>query len=181
MYIYICVFLHLLGDFLYIITCTCNYILWPLAPREYNLSIPNMVSEPILRFSFYPPILCWPPPARPGTPVPVLVAVLSQSVLRCPAARQDRVPASRRPLAPLIARNRPNQSLLAPLAQPPGTRRQVCSHRRQELAPLVARSLPGVRPDRSADRLLLPPAPVTDAASCSRSRLLSIPPGSAAR
>jgi hypothetical protein len=26
------------------------YILWPLAPREYNLSIPNMVSEPVLGF-----------------------------------------------------------------------------------------------------------------------------------
>jgi hypothetical protein len=45
MYIYICVFPHLLGGFLHIITYTCNYMLWPLAPREYNLSIPNMVSE----------------------------------------------------------------------------------------------------------------------------------------
>jgi hypothetical protein len=34
-------FPHLLGGFLHIITCTCNYMLWPLAPREYNLSIPN--------------------------------------------------------------------------------------------------------------------------------------------
>jgi hypothetical protein len=38
-------FPHLLGGFLHILTCTCNYMLWPLAPREYNLSIPNMVSE----------------------------------------------------------------------------------------------------------------------------------------
>jgi hypothetical protein len=42
MYIYICVFPHLLGGFLHIIICTCNYMLWPLAPREYNLSIPNI-------------------------------------------------------------------------------------------------------------------------------------------
>jgi hypothetical protein len=34
-------FPHLLGDFLHILTCTCNYMLWPLAPWEYNLSIPN--------------------------------------------------------------------------------------------------------------------------------------------
>jgi hypothetical protein len=39
-------FLHLLGGFLHILTCTCNYMLWPLALREYNSSIPNMVSEP---------------------------------------------------------------------------------------------------------------------------------------
>jgi hypothetical protein len=39
-------FPHLLGGFLHILTYTCNYMLWPLAPREYNLSIPNMVSEP---------------------------------------------------------------------------------------------------------------------------------------
>jgi hypothetical protein len=39
-------FPHLLGGFLHILTCICNYMLWPLAPREYNLSIPNMVSEP---------------------------------------------------------------------------------------------------------------------------------------
>jgi hypothetical protein len=38
-------FPHLLGGFLHILTWTCNYMLWPLAPREYNLSIPNMVSE----------------------------------------------------------------------------------------------------------------------------------------
>jgi hypothetical protein len=38
-------FPHLLGGFLHILTCTCNYMLWPLALREYNLSIPNMVSE----------------------------------------------------------------------------------------------------------------------------------------
>jgi hypothetical protein len=43
-------FPHLLGGFLHILTCTCNYMLWPLAPREYNLSIPNMVSEPGLGF-----------------------------------------------------------------------------------------------------------------------------------
>jgi hypothetical protein len=35
-------FPHLLGGFLHILTCTCNYILWPLALREYNLSIPNI-------------------------------------------------------------------------------------------------------------------------------------------
>jgi hypothetical protein len=29
-------FPHLLGGFLHIHTCTCNYMLWPLAPREYN-------------------------------------------------------------------------------------------------------------------------------------------------
>jgi hypothetical protein len=34
-------FPHLLGGFLHILTYTCNYMLWPLAPREYNLSIPN--------------------------------------------------------------------------------------------------------------------------------------------
>jgi hypothetical protein len=34
-------FPHLLGRFLHILTCTYNYMLWPLAPREYNLSIPN--------------------------------------------------------------------------------------------------------------------------------------------
>jgi hypothetical protein len=34
-------FPHLLGGFLHIHTCTCNYMLWPLAPRKYNLSIPN--------------------------------------------------------------------------------------------------------------------------------------------
>jgi hypothetical protein len=45
MYICTCVFSHLLGGFLHILTCTCNYMLWPLALREYNLSIPNMVSE----------------------------------------------------------------------------------------------------------------------------------------
>jgi hypothetical protein len=39
-------FPHLLGGFLHILTCTCNYMLWPLALREYNLSIPNMVLEP---------------------------------------------------------------------------------------------------------------------------------------
>jgi hypothetical protein len=44
-------FLHLLGGFLHILTCTCNYMLWPLAPREYNLSIPNMVSEHQFRVS----------------------------------------------------------------------------------------------------------------------------------
>jgi hypothetical protein len=38
-------FPHLLGGFLHILTCTCNYMLWPLTPWEYNLSIPNMVSE----------------------------------------------------------------------------------------------------------------------------------------
>jgi hypothetical protein len=41
-------FPHLLGGFLHILTCTCNYMLWPLALREYNKSIPNMVSEPVL-------------------------------------------------------------------------------------------------------------------------------------
>jgi hypothetical protein len=45
-YIFVHVYFpHLLGGFLHILTCTCNYMLWPLAPREYNLSIPNMVSE----------------------------------------------------------------------------------------------------------------------------------------
>jgi hypothetical protein len=34
-------FPHLLGGFLHILTCTCNYMLRPLALREYNLSIPN--------------------------------------------------------------------------------------------------------------------------------------------
>jgi hypothetical protein len=43
-------FPHLLWGFLHILTCTCNYMLWPLAPREYILSIPNMVSEPVLWF-----------------------------------------------------------------------------------------------------------------------------------
>jgi hypothetical protein len=33
MYICICVFSHLLGGFLHILTCTCNYMLWHLAPR----------------------------------------------------------------------------------------------------------------------------------------------------
>jgi hypothetical protein len=41
MYICTYVFSHLLGSFLHILTCTCNYMLWPLALREYNLSIPN--------------------------------------------------------------------------------------------------------------------------------------------
>jgi hypothetical protein len=45
-----CIFIYvyfprLLGGFLHILTYTCNYMLWPLAPREYNLSIHNMVSE----------------------------------------------------------------------------------------------------------------------------------------
>jgi hypothetical protein len=44
-------FPHLLGGFLHILTCTCNYMLWPLALREYNLSIPNMVSEPRVKGS----------------------------------------------------------------------------------------------------------------------------------
>jgi hypothetical protein len=45
-------FPHLLGGFLHILTYTCNYMLWHLALREYNLSIPNMVSEPV-------PVLCF--------------------------------------------------------------------------------------------------------------------------
>jgi hypothetical protein len=42
-YLYMCISPHLLGGFLHILTYTCNYMLWPLAPRKYNLSIPNSV------------------------------------------------------------------------------------------------------------------------------------------
>jgi hypothetical protein len=40
---YICTFVFSppVRGFLHILTCTCNYMLWPLALREYNLSIPN--------------------------------------------------------------------------------------------------------------------------------------------
>jgi hypothetical protein len=41
-------FPHLLGGFLHILTCTCNYMLWPLALREYNLSIPNSINLDML-------------------------------------------------------------------------------------------------------------------------------------
>jgi hypothetical protein len=34
-------FPHLLRGFPHILTCTCNYILWPLVSRKYNLSISN--------------------------------------------------------------------------------------------------------------------------------------------
>jgi hypothetical protein len=48
-YLYIVVFLPVRGFPVYLHTYTCIYM-WPLAPMEYNLSIPNMVSERVLGF-----------------------------------------------------------------------------------------------------------------------------------
>ena len=43
--LYILYFAQMLGAFLYIAHLYMYYILWPLAPWEYKLLIPNMVSE----------------------------------------------------------------------------------------------------------------------------------------
>jgi hypothetical protein len=55
-YLYIVVSPPVRGFPAYLHTCICIYM-WLLAPMEYNLSIPNMVSEPVLGFR-HPPILC---------------------------------------------------------------------------------------------------------------------------
>ena len=43
--LYILYFAQMLGAFLHIAHLYMYYILWPLAPWEYKLLIPNMVSE----------------------------------------------------------------------------------------------------------------------------------------
>jgi hypothetical protein len=45
-YLYIVFSPPVRGFHAYLYTCTCIYM-WPLAPMEYNLSIPNMVSKRI--------------------------------------------------------------------------------------------------------------------------------------
>jgi hypothetical protein len=171
-YLYIVVFPPVRGFPAYLHTSTCIYM-WPLTPTEYNLSIPHMVSEPVLGLP-YPPVLClWPPPpARPGHrrfpfwPLSLLVTVIRHQDSFCSSPehpQRSRSASSGRLIRPRSSPPRSRSNLPPALDRPPvscpcfpfpiGHRSPARSHSRSA----SSRS-------RSAARLL--PVPDRPPASC---------------
>jgi hypothetical protein len=137
-------------------------MLWHLAPREYNLSIPNMVSEPVFRVPFLPtdPLLTATSSPRPHRfPFWSPLSSPSSYLESCRESSADR----NQPRSPLLGSPRPDRSPRVPAESSPGSTRPARPGPVDLLrssAPLGP-SQPSPRPDRP-DPPPAHPRPVLD-------------------